>query len=417
MKDKFCIYGPTQLKGTVLISGSKNAALPILFSALLTEKEIKIYNIPKLKDIDNTIKLLNYFGVITKLNKSLYINAKNINTFSVPNKLSKIMRASFWALGPLVARFGRGKIFYPGGCKIGNRPVDLHIFGLKKLGAKIKIEKSYIKASCQGRLIGTKIVLNKISVGATVSIMSAATLAIGITTIENAAREPEIIDTANFLKTIGACIKGAGTNKITILGVKSLGGGKYTIISDRIETGTFLLAAAVSRGNIICYKTQPIMLKNVLKKLIKTGADIKIGLNWISLNMHGKRPKSINFKTAPYPGFPTDMQAQFTLLNMIADGNSIITETIFENRFMHVKELIKMGAIAKIKKNQIICHGTNKLFGNKVTATDLRTSASLILAGCIAEGTTIINSINHVDRGYENIENKLVSIGAQIKRI
>lgn len=417
MINKFRINGPKKLSGEVVISGSKNAALPILFSSLLTDKEVKICNVPKLKDIESAIKLLNYFGVKIKINKAIYINASNINIFCAPYNLVKKIRASFWALGPLIARFGKGKISFPGGCDIGPRPIDLHIFGLKKLGAKIKYEKNYIKAYVKGKLKGNHIILKKVSVGATVSIMSAATLAKGITVIENAACEPEIVDTANFLNTIGANIKGAGTSKIVILGVNNLKGGEYTIISDRIETGTFLVAAAISRGNIFCYKAQPNILNNILKKLQEAGADIKIGLNWIHLNMHGKKPKAITVKTAPYPGFPTDMQALFTLLNIIAKGTGIITETIFENRFMHVPELIKMGANAKIKKNKIICYNTKKLFGTNVFATDLRSSASLVLAGCIAEGTTIVDSIFHIDRGYEFIENKLKSIGADIKRI
>lgn len=417
MKNNFCINGPVKLSGKVIISGSKNAALPILFSSLLTEKKVQIYNIPKLKDIEIAIKLLNYLGVKTKIKQAIYINAKNINIFCTPYKLAKIIRASFWALGPLVARFGKGQIAFPGGCEIGSRPIDLHIFGLRKLGAKIKFKKNYIEAYVNGKLKGNHIILKKVSVGATVTIMNAATLAVGTTVIENAACEPEIVDTANFLKTIGANIKGAGTNIITIVGVNYLKGGKYTVISDRIETATFLVAAAISRGNIFCYKAQPNMLKNILIKLKEAGADIKIGLDWISLNMHGKRPKAISVKTEPYPGFPTDMQSQFTLLNMISIGTGMITETIFENRFMHVPELIKMGAIAKVKKNKIISYGINKLFGAKVFATDLRASVSLVLAGCIAEGTTIIDSIHHIDRGYESIEKKLIAIGADIKRI
>lgn len=414
---KFYIYGPTKLTGKVVISGSKNAALPILFSSLLAEKEVRISNIPKLKDVDTTLKILHHFGVKFLFRKSLYINAQKINLFHAPYELVKKMRASIWALGPLLARFGKGKIFFPGGCQIGSRPINLHIFGLKKLGAKIILKNNYIKAYVKGKLKGNKINMAKISVGATVTVMSAATLAIGKTTITNAACEPEIIDTAKFLNTLGANIKGAGTKKITIIGVDSLGGGKYSIISDRIETGTFLVAAAISRGNILCHKVQPKFLENILKKLRETGAEIKIGLDWVSLNMNNKRPKSVVLTTSPYPGFPTDMQAQFTLLNMVSKGIGIIKETIFENRFMHVPELIKMGGKAEIKNNKLISYGTKKLFGTKVIATDLRSSASLVLAGCIAEGKTLIENIYHIDRGYEFIENKLISLGAKIKRI
>lgn len=416
--EKFCIKGPTKLSGIIDISGSKNAALPIIFSTLLTENKVKIFNIPKLKDIDVAINLLNYLGVYTLMNKSfLCIHAKNINSFCVPYKLVRFIRASIWILGPLLARFGKGEVFQPGGCQIGSRPINLHIFGLKKLGAIIQIKKNCIKAYVNGKLKGNHIIMKKISVGATITTMIAATLAIGITTIDNAACEPEIIDTANFLNTIGAKIKGAGTKKIIIKGVDKLIGGKYSIIADRIEAGTFLVAAAISRGKILCDKIQPDILLSTLKKLKEAGAEIKTGLNWISLNMHGQRPKSVNLKTKPYPGFPTDMQAQFTLLNLVSKGKGIITETIFENRFKHVTELIKMGAKAKIKNNQIICYGTKKLFGTKVIATDLRASASLVLAGCIAQGITLVDCIYHIDRGYECIEKKLQSIGANITRI
>ncbi|MEL4016268.1 UDP-N-acetylglucosamine 1-carboxyvinyltransferase [Dryocola clanedunensis] len=415
--DKFRVQGPTQLSGEVTIGGAKNAALPILFAALLAEEPVEIQNVPKLKDIDTTMKLLSQLGTKVERNGSVYIDASQVNIFCAPYDLVKTMRASIWALGPLVARFGQGQVSLPGGCAIGARPVDLHISGLEQLGAEIKLEEGYVKASVNGRLKGAHIVMDKVSVGATVTIMSAATLAEGTTIIENAAREPEIVDTANFLNTLGAKITGAGSDRITIEGVKRLGGGVYRVLPDRIETGTFLIAAAISRGKIVCHKAQPDTLDAVLAKLREAGADIEVGDDWISLDMHGKRPKAVNFRTAPHPGFPTDMQAQFTLLNLVAEGTGVITETIFENRFMHVPELIRMGAHAEIESNTVICHGTEKLSGAQVMATDLRASASLVLAGCIAEGTTIVDRIYHIDRGYECIEAKLQALGANIERV
>ncbi len=415
--DKFRVQGPTQLSGEVTISGAKNAALPILFAALLAEEPVEIQNVPKLKDIDTTMKLLSQLGTKVERNGSVYIDASEVNIFCAPYDLVKTMRASIWALGPLVARFGQGQVSLPGGCAIGARPVDLHITGLEQLGAEIKLEEGYVKASVNGRLKGAHIVMDKVSVGATVTIMSAATLAEGTTVIENAAREPEIVDTANFLNTLGAKISGAGSDRITIEGVKRLGGGVYRVLPDRIETGTFLVAAAISRGKIVCRNAQPDTLDAVLAKLREAGADIEVGADWISLDMHGKRPKGVTVRTAPHPGFPTDMQAQFTLLNLVAEGTGVITETIFENRFMHVPELIRMGAHAEIESNTVICHGVEKLSGAQVMATDLRASASLVLAGCIAQGTTIVDRIYHIDRGYERIEDKLQALGANIERV
>lgn len=415
--DKLLVQGPTKLHGEVLISGAKNAALPILFVSILTEELVEIKNVPKLKDIDTTIKLLTHLGAKIKCNGSVYVDASKINVYCASYDLVKTMRASIWILGPLLARFGQGQVSLPGGCAIGTRPIDLHIIGLRQLGAIIELEEGYVKASVNGRLRGAHIIMDKISVGATLTIMSAATLAIGITIIENAACEPEVLATANFLIVLGAQIIGAGTNKIIIQGIKKLSGGTYQILPDRIETGTFLIAAAVSRGEIICRFTRPSTLKAVLIKLYEAGADIQIGNDWISLNMHGKRPKAVKIHTAPYPGFPTDMQAQFTLLNLVANGIGIITENIFENRFMHIPELIRMGAQAEIRSNTIICYGVESLSGAQVMATDLRASASLVLAGCIANGVTIIDRIYHIDRGYDNIEKKLKLIGANIKRI
>jgi UDP-N-acetylglucosamine 1-carboxyvinyltransferase len=417
--DKFRVQGQTRLSGEVTISGAKNAALPILFATLLAERPVELQNVPNLKDIDTTIKLLNKLG--TKIERdgkgSVFIDASEVNEYCAPYDLVKTMRASIWALGPLVARFGRGQVSLPGGCAIGARPVDLHISGLEQLGATIKLEEGYVKASVDGRLQGAHIVMDKVSVGATVTIMSAATLATGTTLIDNAAREPEIVDTANFLNTLGAKISGAGTNRITIEGVERLGGGVYRVLPDRIETGTFLVAAAVSGGKVLCRNARPDTLEAVLAKLREAGAEIEIGADWISLDMHGKRPQAVNVRTEPHPGFPTDMQAQFSLLNLVAEGTATITETIFENRFMHIPELIRMGAQAEIESNTVICHGVGKLSGAQVMATDLRASACLVLAGCIAEGVTTVDRIYHIDRGYERIEEKLRALGANIERV
>jgi UDP-N-acetylglucosamine 1-carboxyvinyltransferase len=415
--DKFLVKGGLTLSGEVTISGAKNAALPILFASLLAQEPVILKNVPKLKDIDTTLELLSRLGVNIKRNGLVQIDASQINNYCAPYELVKTMRASIWALGPLVARFGEGQVALPGGCAIGARPVDLHISGLEKLGANITLEEGYVKAHVDGRLKAAHIFMDKVSVGATVTIMSAATLAEGTTVIENAACEPEIIDTAEFLNTLGAKITGAGTDRITIEGVEALKGGEHTILPDRIETGSFLIAAAVSKGHIICRNTCPDFLDAVLAKLEEAGAVIKTGDNWISLDMQGKRPKAVNIHTAPYPGFPTDMQAQFSLLNMVADGTGIIKETIFENRFMHVPELVRMGAKAEIEGNTLITYGVENLAGAEVMATDLRASASLVIAGCIASGTTIVDQIYHIDRGYEQIEHKLMGLGADIKRI
>lgn len=415
--DKFRVQGPAQLTGEVIISGAKNAALPILFAALLAEEPVEIQNVPKLRDIDTTMKLLSQLGARVERNGSVHVDASSVNIFCAPYDLVKTMRASIWALGPLVARFGQGQVSLPGGCAIGARPVDLHIHGLEQLGAKIVLEEGYIKASVDGRLKGAHIVMDKVSVGATVTIMTAATLAEGKTVIENAAREPEIVDTANFLNTLGAKITGAGSDRITIEGVKRLGGGVYQVLPDRIETGTFLIAAAVTGGKIICRNTRPDTLDAVLAKLTEAGAHIETGEDWISLDMQGRRPKAVNIRTAPHPGFPTDMQAQFSLLNMVAEGTGVITETIFENRFMHIPELIRMGGHAEIESNTVICHGVQHFSGAQVMATDLRASASLVLAGFVADGVTVVDRIYHIDRGYENIEGKLKALGGHIERI
>ncbi|QEH18138.1 UDP-N-acetylglucosamine 1-carboxyvinyltransferase [Histophilus somni] len=415
---KFRVYGQSRLNGEVNISGAKNAALPILFAAILAEEPVKLTNVPELKDIDTTLKILQQLGVVTYRDEqgAVHLDASNINHFVAPYELVKTMRASIWALAPLVSRFKQGQVSLPGGCSIGARPVDLHISGLERLGAKIVLEDGYVKAFVDGQLIGKRIVIEKVSVGATLSIMMAATLAKGITVIENAAREPEITDTAVFLNKMGAKISGAGSDIITIEGVERLGGCEHSIVPDRIETGTFLVAAAISGGRIICKNTKASTLDAVIDKLRDAGAKIEVTENTITLDMQGNRPKAVNIRTEPYPGFPTDMQAQFTLLNMVAEGSSKITETIFENRFMHIPELIRMGGKAEIEGNTAFCHGVEYLSGAEVMATDLRASISLVLAGCIATGETIVDRIYHIDRGYEHIEKKLRGLGAKIER-
>ena len=413
---KFRIQGGGPLSGEVSISGAKNAALPILFSALLAEGPVEVANVPKLRDIDTTMELLSRLGAKVSRNGSVHVDASGVNEFCAPYDLVKTMRASIWALGPLVARFGQGQVSLPGGCAIGARPVDLHISGLEQLGASITLEEGYVKASVDGRLKGAHIVMDKVSVGATVTIMSAATLAEGTTVIENAAREPEIVDTADFLNALGAKVTGAGTDTITIEGVERLGGGYHRVVPDRIETGTFLVAAAVSGGKILCRNTRPSLMEAALAKLEEAGALVETGEDWISLDMTDRELKAVNIRTAPHPGFPTDMQAQFSLLNLVAKGTGIITETIFENRFMHVPELMRMGAKAEIEGNTVICGDVESLSGAQVMATDLRASASLVIAGCIAQGETIVDRIYHIDRGYDKIEDKLSALGANIER-
>jgi len=415
---KFRVYGQSCLKGTVEISGAKNAALPILFAAILATEPVTLTNVPDLKDIETTLKILRQLGVVVTRNEQgvVSLDASKIDHFVAPYELVKTMRASIWALAPLVARFNQGQVSLPGGCSIGARPVDLHISGLERLGAQIVLEDGYVKAHVNGRLNGTRIVMEKVSVGATLSIMIAATLAKGTTVIENAAREPEIADTAEFLNKMGAKISGAGSDAITIEGVERLTGCQHSIVPDRIETGTFLVAAAISGGRIVCKNTKADTLDAVIDKLREAGAQVDVTEETITLDMLGNRPKAVNIRTAPYPGFPTDMQAQFTLLNMVANGTSIITETIFENRFMHIPELIRMGGKAEIEGNTAICHGVDHLSGAEVMATDLRASISLVLAGCIATGETIVDRIYHIDRGYERIEEKLRGIGARIER-
>lgn len=416
--EKFRVYGQDRLQGEITISGAKNAALPILFAAILSTEPIILSNVPNLKDIDTTFKILRKLGVVVERDEQgiVHLDASKIDHYVAPYELVKTMRASIWALAPLVARFNQGQVSLPGGCSIGARPVDMHISGLEKLGVQITLDEGYVKAKVENRLVGSTIVMEKVSVGATISVMIAATLAQGTTILENAAREPEITDTALFLNKMGAKIIGAGTDIIIIEGVERLTGCEHSVVADRIETGTFLVAGAISGGRVTCTGTKANTLDAVIDKLREAGAKIDITENSITLDMQGNRPKAVNIRTAPYPGFPTDMQAQFTLLNMVAEGTSIITETIFENRFMHIPELIRMGAKAEIEGNTAVCYGVESLSGAEVMATDLRASASLVLAGCIASGETIVDRIYHIDRGYERIEEKLRALGGRIER-
>lgn len=415
--DKFKIDGRCTLNGEVTISGAKNAALPILFATLLCDEEVHLSNVPRLKDVGTTIKLLQMLGATTKVNGDVTVLTGAVNNHVAPYELVKTMRASILALGPLAARFGAADVSLPGGCAIGARPVNLHVHGLELMGAKITIEDGYIKARVDGRLKGAHILMDMVSVTGTENLMMAATLAKGRTVIENAAREPEVVDLAHFLNALGAKIQGAGTDTLTIDGVERLHGGSYSVQPDRIETGTFLVGAAVTGGKVTCRNTDPTLLEAVLVKLEEAGALIEKGKDWITLDMTGRTLKPVTIKTAPYPAFPTDMQAQFTVLNAVAKGTGMITETIFENRFMHVPELVRMGADIELQGNVAICRDTAQLKGAQVMATDLRASASLVLAGFVAEGSTIVDRIYHIDRGYENIEQKLQGLGGRIERI
>lgn len=417
--DKLIITGGNTLDGEVRISGAKNAALPILVATLLADSTVTISNVPHLHDVTTTMELLGQLGVRLTIDEKMNIevDATTINNFIAPYDLVKTMRASILVLGPLLARHGHAEVSMPGGCAIGSRPVDLHVHGLQKMGADISVENGYIKAQCKSRLKGAKIVLDIVTVTGTENLLMAASLAEGETIIENAAREPEVVDLANFLNQMGAKISGAGTDIITIEGVEKLEGTSYSVLPDRIETGTYLVAAAITGGRVKTTNTRPNTLDAVLAKLRETGAKITTGENWIELDMQGKRPEKVDIRTSPYPAFPTDMQAQFTALNAISNGSSTITETVFENRFMHVQELQRMGADIRLSGNTAIVSGVEKLTAAPVMATDLRASASLVLAGLVAEGDTYVDRIYHVDRGYECIEEKLALLGARIKRI
>jgi len=414
--EQFIIQGGSTLAGEVTISGAKNAALPILFASLLANSTSTFLNVPKLRDIETTEALLSCLGAkINWQGDALLINGATVDQTLAPYDLVKKMRASVLALGPLLARFSEAQVSLPGGCAIGARPVDLHINGLIKMGADIEVENGYINAKVAGRLKGAHIFMDMVSVGATENLMMAASLADGVTVLENAAREPEIIDLAKYLIGMGAKIKGAGTDRIEIEGVEHLQGCEHKILPDRIETGTFLVAAAMCGGEVLCKHTDQ-SLDPVIEKLRAANALVEVTNDTIYLDMRNRDLKAVNIKTMPHPGFPTDMQAQFTALNVVAQGSATITETIFENRFMHVPELQRMGANIRLEGNTAICGDTQLLTGAQVMATDLRASASLILTGIIAKGETIVDRIYHVDRGYQKIEDKLSALGANIKR-
>jgi UDP-N-acetylglucosamine 1-carboxyvinyltransferase len=416
--DKLKIVGGKELNGEVSISGAKNAALPILASTLLTDQTMTISNVPHLHDITTTMELLGRMGSDLMLDEKLNIEVtnNNINEFFAPYEMVKTMRASILVLGPLLARFGEADVSLPGGCAIGSRPVDIHISGLAAMGADITVYKGYIKAKAK-RLKGAHLILEMVTVTGTENLMMAAVLADGKTTLENAAREPEVVDLAECLIAMGANIQGAGTDTIVIEGVESLHGAQHTILPDRIETGTFLVAVVMAGGKVKIKNTRPKLLDAVLSKLRAAGAQIELEDSSITVTMDLERPRAVDIHTSPFPGFPTDMQAQFTALNCIAEGNSTITETVFENRFMHVQELQRMGANIKLEGNTAICNGVAKLIAAPVMATDLRASASLVLAGLVAEGETIVDRIYHIDRGYETIEEKFRQLGAEINRM
>jgi UDP-N-acetylglucosamine 1-carboxyvinyltransferase len=416
--DKLQIQGGVALEGEVRISGAKNATLPILAGALLADDPVVVANVPHLKDVTTTVELLGRMGATVTIDERMRIevDGSTVKECFAPYELVKTMRASILVLGPLLARFGRADISLPGGCAIGARPVNIHIAGLQAMGADITIESGYIRARAD-RLHGARLVLDTVTVTGTENLMMAATLAEGETIIENAAREPEVVDLANFLIAMGAKIRGAGTDKIVVQGVKRLRGTTYDVLPDRIEGGTYLVAGAITKGYVRIKNTRPDHLDAVLAKLEEAGATVGVGDNWIEVDMRGRRPKAIDVRTAPYPAFPTDMQAQFAALNTVASGVGTIIETIFENRFMHMLEMRRLGAEIRLEGNTAIIRGVDRLTAAPVMATDLRASASLVLAGLIAEGRTDIERIYHIDRGYEAIEEKLAQLGAHIKRV
>jgi UDP-N-acetylglucosamine 1-carboxyvinyltransferase len=417
--DKLIITGGNRLDGEVRISGAKNSALPILAATLLADSPVTICNLPHLHDITTMIELLGRMGVELLIDEKLNVevDATTIKKLVAPYDLVKTMRASILVLGPMLAHFGEAEVSLPGGCAIGSRPVDLHIKGLEAMGAVITVEDGYIRAKSPGRLKGAHIFFDTVTVTGTENILMAATLAEGTTTIENAAKEPEVVDLAECLIAMGADISGHGTDIIKVRGVKSLGSCRYSVLPDRIETGTYLVAAAATGGRIKVKSTRANILEAVLIKLQSAGAKIETGDDWITLDMEGKRPRAVDLTTAPYPAFPTDMQAQFAALNAIAEGVGKIKETVFENRFMHIQEMGRMGAKATIEGNTVIIEGVEKLMAAPVMATDLRASASLVIAALVAEGDTLIERIYHIDRGYECIEEKLQLLGAKIKRV
>jgi UDP-N-acetylglucosamine 1-carboxyvinyltransferase len=416
--NKLIINGGSPLSGEVCISGSKNAVLPILAGTLLADSPVIIRNVPHLHDVTTTMELLGRMGVSLTIGEKMSIEADPTtleNTFA-PYELVKTMRASILVLGPLLAHYGEAEVSLPGGCAIGARPVDMHLSGLEAMGADIDVEQGYIKARCD-RLKGARIVMDQVTVTGTENLMMAAALADGTTVIENAAREPEVVDLADFINAMGGQIEDAGTDTITIHGVENLRGCDYSVLPDRIETGTYLVAAAITGGKVLIKHTDSRLLDAVLAKLEEAGASIDMGDDWIELDMEGRKPRSVNIRTAPYPGFPTDMQAQFCALNAIAEGTGSVTETVFENRFMHIQEFVRLGANVHLEGNTVIIKGVEGLNGAQVMATDLRASASLILAGLVAKGETVVDRIYHIDRGYDHIEEKLSGLGARIQRV
>jgi UDP-N-acetylglucosamine 1-carboxyvinyltransferase len=417
--DKLIINGGVALDGEIRISGAKNAALPILMGALLADSPVRVGNVPHLHDITTTLELLGRMGVSLTVDErsGVEIDPSTLTETEAEYDLVKTMRASILVLGPLLAKFGKADVSLPGGCAIGSRPVDLHLRGLEQMGADIKVENGYIRATAPNGLVGAHLFMDQVTVTGTENLMMAATLAKGKTVIENAAREPEVVDLANYLNEMGAKISGIGTATLEIEGVSSMHGTKYDILPDRIETGTYLVAAAMTGGRVKLKNADANQLEAVLLKLEEAGAEIKIENDSISLDMKGKRPKAVSVRTAPYPAFPTDMQAQFTALNSVADGQATIVETVFENRFMHVQEMQRMGANLQIEGNTVMSVGRETLTGAPVMATDLRASASLVLAALVAEGETVVDRIYHIDRGYECIEEKLQQLGANIRRI
>jgi len=418
--DKLIIQGGTPISGELRISGAKNSALPILAATLLSDTAISIGNIPHLHDITTTMELLGQMGVYLSIDEKMNIevDSSTIESFEAPYELVRTMRASILVLGPLLARFGEAHVSLPGGCAIGTRPGDIHLRGLAQMGAEIEVAGGYIHARAK-RLRGARLVLDQITVTGTENLLMAATLADGKTIIENAAREPEVTDLANFLNKLGAQISGIGTDILEIQGVKRLGSSHlhYDILPDRIETGTYLVAAAITGGRVKVKDTRPGILDAVLAKLRETGASLSVGPDWIELDMQGRKPRAVSVRTAPYPAFPTDMQAQFTALNTVAEGVGVITETVFENRYMHVQEMQRMGADIRLESHTAICTGVDHLTAAPVMATDLRASASLVLAGLVAHGETIVDRIYHIDRGYDHIEEKLAQLGACIRRV
>ncbi len=417
--DKLAIRGGKRLDGELWVSGAKNAALPILAATLLSPEPVTIRNLPHLHDITTMMELLGCMGVglVVDERLSIEIDASTIKDFSAPYELVKTMRASILVLGPMLAHFGKAHVSFPGGCAIGSRPVDIHLKGLEAMGATIDVDGGYINASVDGRLKGARILMETVTVGGTENLLMAATLAEGQTVLENAAREPEVVDLALCLIAMGAKISGHGTDTIVIDGVEKLHGCTYDVMPDRIEAGTYLVAAAATGGRVRLRDCDAGDLEVVLTKLEEAGATVTTGPDWIELDMEGRRPKAVSLKTAPYPGFPTDMQAQFTALNAVAEGTATVTETVFENRLIQTHEMNRMGANIVIEGNTAIITGQETLRGAPVMASDLRASASLVIAGLVAQGETVVDRIYHIDRGYECIEEKLQTLGADIRRL